>query len=259
MYHLMTALFVPFKQLNSWHVKALVAIQALIALGIWFTVGGLIPTPIEVVHALGKMVDKGLLQELWTSSKTLLISLALATTISTGIAAISTAWIFKPFGNAASGMRFLGFAGLTFIFLLITDGAFELKVMLLTFGITVFMTTSLLAEVRSITQDELDYASTLKLTGWKAVLELFIVGKFDKVLDLMRQNAAVGWTILAMVEGITRSEGGIGAMLLVENKYLNLSTVFAIQLVILVYGIIQDQVLGAVRLWLCPHLQPTHA
>ena len=250
-----SSLFTPFKHLNAWHVKVLIVTQALLALGLWFTVGGLIPTPIDVLHALQKMADKGLLQELWVSVKTLVISLALATVISTSIAALSTALIFRPIANAASGMRFLGFAGLTFIFLLIADGAFQLKVMLLTFGITVFMTTSMLSEVRSITQDELDYASTLKLTGWKAVLELFIIGRFDKVLDLMRQNAAVGWTLLAMVEGITRSQGGIGAMLLVENKYLNLSTVFAIQLVILLYGIVQDHVLAAARIWLCPYLQ----
>lgn len=251
-------LFIPFARLNSWHVKALIAVQAVIALAVWFLVGGMIPTPVEVLNALGNLVGRGLLQELWTSSKTLIVSLLLATFIATCIAALSATWLFKPFANFASGMRFLGFAGLTFVFLLIADGAFQLKVMLLTFGITVFMTTSLLAEVRAITQDELDYAATLKLTGWKAVWELFIVGRFDKVLDLMRQNAAVGWTLLAMVEGITRSEGGIGAMLLVENKYLNLSSVFAIQLVILVYGILQDQLLAFLRTWLCPHLQPSN-
>ena len=244
--------------MNGWSVKMLVAIQALLGLALWFTIGGLVPTPLEVLTALGKLVDRGLLNELWISSKTLLISLGLATVIATSIAALSTAWVFRPIANFASGMRFLGFAGLTFVFLLISDGAFQLKVLLLTFGITVFMTTALLSEVRAITQDELDYASTLGLTGWRTVLELFIIGRFHIVLDLMRQNAAVGWTILAMVEGITRSEGGIGAMLLVENKYLNLSTVFAIQLVILLYGILQDQFLAVVRRWLCPHLNPTN-
>jgi NitT/TauT family transport system permease protein len=249
-------LITPFQRLGQWNIKVLVAVQAVIALGLWFTVGGLIPTPTEVFHALGKMIGRGLFTELWISAKTLILSLLLSTLIATTIAALSTAWIFRPFGNFASGMRFLGFAGLTFVFLLMTNGAFELKVWLLTFGITVFMTTSLLTEVRAITQAELDYAATLKLTGWRAVWELFIIGRFGAVLDLMRQNAAVGWTILAMVEGITRSEGGIGAMLLVENKYLNLSTVFAIQLVILLYGLAQDFILAQLRLWLCPHIDP---
>lgn len=209
-------LFVPFQPINSWHMKVLIITQAMLALAFWFTVGGMIPTPVEIFDALRKLIQKGLIVELWESSKTLIISLLLATIISTVIASMSTLAMFLPSANMISGMRFLGFAGLTYLFLLISDSAFELKVMLLTFGITVFMTTSQLAEVRSITQEERDYAATLQLKGWRAVLELFIIGRFDKILDLMRQNAAVGWTLLAMVEGITRSQGGIGAMLLVD-------------------------------------------
>jgi NitT/TauT family transport system permease protein len=72
------------------------------------------------------------------------------------------------------------------------------------------------------------------------------------MLDLVRQNAAVGWTMLAMVEGITRSDGGIGAMLLNSNKYFNLGDVFAIQLTILSYGILQDWGLSVLRHVLCP-------
>ena len=48
----------------------------------------------------------------------------------------------------------------------------------------------------------------------------------------MRQNAAMGWMMLTMVEGISRSEGGVGAMLLNQNKHFHLSAVFAIQLTI---------------------------
>ncbi|MBN4663922.1 hypothetical protein H4F36_24175 [Escherichia coli] len=72
------------------------------------------------------------------------------------------------------------------------------------------------------------------------------------MLDLIRQNAAVGWTLLSMVEGLVRSEGGIGALLLNQNKYFNLSAVFAIQLTILAYGILQDFGLSYLRSVLCP-------
>jgi NitT/TauT family transport system permease protein len=55
-----------------------------------------------------------------------------------------------------------------------------------------------------------------------------------------------------MVEGITRSEGGIGAMLLNQNKYFNMNTVFAIQATILIYGICQDAALSYLRSVVCP-------
>jgi NitT/TauT family transport system permease protein len=124
--------------------------------------------------------------------------------------------------------------------------------MLLTFGVTVYQTTALLAEVKTIRREELDYAATLGMGPWRTLFELFIVGRFPVIIDTMRQNAAVGWTLLAMVEGITRSQGGIGAMLLVENKYLNLANVFAIQIVIFTYGFLQDGAIGVLKIWLCP-------
>jgi NitT/TauT family transport system permease protein len=68
----------------------------------------------------------------------------------------------------------------------------------------------------------------------------------------MRQNAAVGWTLLTLVEGLTRSGGGIGAMLLNQNRYFLLAGVFAIQLTILSYGLAQDWLLSLLRDVLCP-------
>lgn len=59
--------------------------------------------------------------------------------------------------------------------------------------------------------------------------------------------------MLTMVEGIVRSEGGIGAMLLAQNKYMRLPEVFAIQIVILFVGLFQDAIIGLIRAWLCPY------
>jgi len=73
----------------------------------------------------------------------------------------------------------------------------------------------------------------------------------------LRQNAAIGWMMLTMVEGIVRSEGGVGAMLLGESKHFLLSEVFAIQAVILIVGLLQDYAIGAVRRIVCPYADLT--
>jgi len=59
--------------------------------------------------------------------------------------------------------------------------------------------------------------------------------------------------MLTMVEGISRSEGGVGAMLLNQNKHFHLSAVFAIQISILVLGLGQDYVIGLLRRVFCPY------
>jgi len=41
---------------------------------------------------------------------------------------------------------------------------------------------------------------------------VIVLGRADAAFDAMRQNAAMGWMMLTMVEGISRSEGGIGGL-----------------------------------------------
>jgi NitT/TauT family transport system permease protein len=63
--------------------------------------------------------------------------------------------------------------------------------------------------------------------------------------------------MLTMVEGLVRFEGGLGAMMLAEDKHIKLDAVFAIQAVILVIGIAQDWALVALRRVLCPYASLT--
>ena len=173
--------------------------------------------------------------------------------ISLLIVAAGTAPAFLPIAQFASLLRFLGFAGLTYLFMLMTDDGYQLKLCLLVFGITVMMVTSMLAEVSAIPQESIDHCRTLGMKHWRITYELVLLGKADTFLDLIRQNAAIGWTLLTMVEGLTRSQGGVGALLLNQNRYFLLSGVFAIQLTILAYGIAQDYVLGKLRASICPY------
>ena len=82
---------------------------------------------------------------------------------------------------------------------------------------------------------------------WRVVWEVVVRGTADKALEVLRQNAAIGWMMLTMVEGISRSEGGVGAMLLNQNKHFHLAEVFAIQLLILLVGVLQDYGLGVAQ------------
>ena len=88
---------------------------------------------------------------------------------------------------------------------------------------------------------------------WKVVWEVVIRGTFDQAFEVMRQNAAIGWMMLTMVEGIVRSAGGVGAMLLNEQKHMKIEAVFAIQIIILVIGLCQDYLIGVIRRLVCPY------
>ena len=85
------------------------------------------------------------------------------------------------------------------------------------------------------------------------VWEVVILGTADRAFEVLRQNAAIGWMMLTMVEGISRAEGGIGAALLSQSKYFRLADVFAIQIVILLVGMGQDYAIGLIRNITCPY------
>jgi NitT/TauT family transport system permease protein len=72
-------------------------------------------------------------------------------------------------------------------------------------------------------------------------------------LEELRQSAAMGWMMLTMVEGVVRSEGGLGAMMLNENKHLQLDAVFALIAVVLIVGVAQDWALAWLRRTACPY------
>ena len=56
-----------------------------------------------------------------------------------------------------------------------------------------------------------------------------------------------------MVEGISRAEGGLGALILNQNKHFRLAEVYAILLVILIVGLLLDYAIGVLTRVVCPY------
>ena len=78
--------------------------------------------------------------------------------------------------------------------------------------------------------------------------------KKDQVFQVIRQNFAIAGMMLTMVEKLSEAEeGGIGALLYNQHKYMHMEAVFAIQLVILLVGIVADYSFGWLKTFLCPY------
>jgi NitT/TauT family transport system permease protein len=191
-------------------------------------------------------------QEIITSLWLNVEAIALSTGISLGLAYLTVLPGARPVIAAISKLRFLGLTGLTFLFGLYLEGH-GLKVWLLVFGMTVFYVTSMASVVAAIPKEQFDHARTLRMSEWRTVWEVVVLGTFDQALEALRQNAAIGWMMLTMVEGLVRSEGGVGALMLNENKHFKLDAVFAIQITILAVGLLQDYGIGLLRKVLCPY------
>jgi NitT/TauT family transport system permease protein len=65
----------------------------------------------------------------------------------------------------------------------------------------------------------------------------------------------MGWTMITMVEGNTRAEGGLGALILNQSKHFRLAEVYAILLLILFVGLLLDYAFGVLARIVCPYVQ----
>jgi len=249
------AAFLPNRAVSRTAIQVLIAAEAAIALLIWWrSPFEVIPRPDEVAKALGSLwMHQGLGQELWTSFTSNLQALAITTAIALSLSYLTVLPVWRPIVTAISKGRFIGLTGLTFLFTLIFGGGHPLKISLLVFGMTVFFVTSMASVVAAIPREKFDYARSLRMGEWQVVWEVVVLGTADEAIEVLRQNAAMGWMMLTMVESISRSEGGVGAMLLNQNKHFHLAEVFAIQLLILVLGMAQDYGIGVFKRIVCPY------
>lgn len=236
-------------------MNIIIAVQVVLFLLIWVNSPfKVLPRPGEVFEAFGRLWSRqGLGQELITSITLNVEALVLSAMISIGLAYLTVMPFFRPLVNAIGKGRFLSMAGFTLVFTLMVGGGHSLKLSMLVFGMTVFFVTSMASVVSEIPKSDFDYARTLRMSEWRVVWEVVVLGTVDKAFEVMRQNAAIGWMMLTMVEGIARSDGGVGVLLLNQQKYFKMSEVFAIQIMILVVGLCQDMVIGGLRRFLCPY------
>jgi len=252
-------LFRPFARISRQSFIIMMIAQVIIALAMWHVgSNGLIPQPWKVktalIHLLStKLLWNNILVSLGLTIKAMLYSIL----ITLFLAYLSVLPFFKSIAQFIVKCRYLTLTGLIFIFTLLTKDGSQLKLSLLVFGIVPFFVTSFLAVIINIDRQEYELCKTLGYTNWQTLYEVIIIGKADQVLEILRQNFAISWLMITLVEGLSMSEGGVGTLLIKYNKYNDLTNVIALQLIIFLIGICFDYLLGTVRHWLFPYSKLT--
>ncbi|MDO8463356.1 MAG: nitrate ABC transporter permease [bacterium] len=247
--------FLPNRVVSS-RVMAIIAIGwTMTALLVWVNSPfEVLPTPGDVFAAFPELwMNQGLSRELGTSFVLYIEAIAIASIFSFGVSYATVLPLLRPIVAAVSKGRFLGLIGLPFLFTILVGTGRPLKLALLVCGISVFLVTTMADEVANIARDRFDLARTLRMSEWRVVWEVVVLGTVDRAIDALRQNAAIGWMMLPMVEGISRTQGGVGAMLLDQNKHFHLASIFAVQLTLLAIGLGQDACFGFMKRIVCPY------
>lgn len=229
-------------------------LQIIFTLALWTVYpSAIVPKPLDIFNAFGPIWENGFGQEMITSFTLCLEATFFTIILSLALSYLTVVPFFRPIAAFVSKGRFLGTVGFTFLFTLITSSGHELKLLLLVFSMTVFFVTSMTAVVANIPKAEFDYARTLRMSEWRVVFEVVVLGRFSEAIEVLQQNFAIGWMMLTMVEGVSRSEGGVGKFLLDSNKHFELAEIFAIQITIFVVGLCMDYAYGKLNRAICPY------
>jgi NitT/TauT family transport system permease protein len=223
-------------------MQVITLIHIAIAIALWMRVPeSTFPGPVAIAQAFGRLWEESALgRELITSLVLNLHMIALLIPIGVITAVMRSLSLSQGLVTVMGTFRFLGLTGLTLIFTSYTSGAHSLKLSILVFSVGAYYVTSIARIVDAVPQSKRDYVRTMGMSEWQAMYEVDLRGCAAEMLEALRQNQAMGWMMLTAVEGIAKSEGGVGTLLLQSQRTWELDEVYAIQVTLWLLGLTID-------------------
>ncbi len=251
--NLLQKMFTPNQSMTGGEWRTItIATMVIFLVGWQFFPQNIFPTLSDVVATIPDLWNDGLLAGLYLSLVVQIESILIAFAVSLLLAYTTVLPAFQPAIVLISKWRFIGLAALVVFFSQMTNGG-NLKILLLVIGVSVFYLTSMIQVIANIPREEFDDARTLGYNEWEVTWEVVVRGKIDVALEMLRQNAAMAWGMLTMVEGLVRSGGGIGTMILNDQRHFRLANIIAIIVLLLAVGFLQDVCISWIRIQLCPY------
>jgi ABC-type nitrate/sulfonate/bicarbonate transport system permease component len=247
----MKKFFEPFAEVSAQSRMMITLLWIVGASLLWFASSRgekhLFPTPEQVATGFASLWNEGLVVHIAASLGLFVQAIGIAMVVSLCIAYASPIAVIKPLAVFVSKLRYLPLAGLTYYLTILAKDARTMQVSVLVIFMSTYFITSLLSVIRSIPPEEFDNASTLRCTKWETLYEIVIKGRFDVVLDVLRQNLAIIWMMLVTVESILVASGGIGVLIKNSDKFANHGRIVALQIIILLVGLGLDWCLDTFR------------
>ncbi|MCS6884950.1 MAG: ABC transporter permease subunit [Acidobacteriota bacterium] len=213
-----------------------------------------LPTPTEVLLALRRMfAEQHLLYHLVVTLKLNIVGLVYATVVSLLISYLGTLPLFYHLNRAVQLLRYIPFVGFNLIFLTLFTIGFPLKVAWLTTGMSFFLVTGMTAVIESIPRMKYELAQVLGYNGWQTFYTVVARPTLPHMMDIVAQNAAIGWVMITSIETYARTEGGIGAQIYQYSSTNNLAEVYGLLMLIGLIAAVEDAIFVFLRRMLFPY------
>ncbi len=139
-----------------------------------------------------------------------------------------------------SAIRFIPLTAVTGIFIAWFGIESNMKIQFLMFGILVYLLPVIIQRIDDVDKIHLQTAFTLGASKWQMIKSIYFPSVASKIIDDIRVLTAISWTYIIIAEMLNQT-GGIGALIHLSARQSRLDKVFALLLIIVLIGIIQDR------------------
>lgn len=139
-------------------------------------------------------------------------------------------------------IRYIPLTAVTGLFIVWFGTSTAMKVHFLAFGILIYLLPVVMVRVNEVEDVYLKTVYTLGASNWQTIKTVYIPSVLSRITDDIRVLTAISWTYIIVAEGIG-STGGIGSLIWRAGiRQGRVDKVFAMLLIIMIIGIIQDKI-----------------
>ncbi|MGH1336373.1 MAG: ABC transporter permease [Aureispira sp.] len=215
----------------------------------------LLPSPVQVIQAFPDLYNNDeLASNTMYSIQLNLLGYLLAVLISIPLGfLLGLIPLFRGlFSQIINSYRFIPLTAVTGIFIMWLGLGSPMKVSFLAFGIVVYLIPVIIQRIDEVRQVYLNTVFTLGATSWQTVRTVYMPYVFSKIIDDIRVLTAISWTYITIVEMLNKG-GGIGELIWTAKRQSRIDKAFAILIIIVLIGIIQDWLFKLLDKQLFPH------
>src|SRR5262245_31190523 len=199
--------------------------------------------------------SQGLVYHVYVTLNLNCVALGYAAVISLAIAYLSVIPLFQPVNKMVQWLRYIPIVGFNLVFLTLFTIGWPMKVAMLTTGMSFFLVTSMTGVIASIPRLKYELAKVLGYNDRQVFYSVVVRPTLPAMIDMVAQNAAIGWVMITAIETYNRTEGGIGSQIYAYSSTNQLAEVYAYLIVIGTIAVMEDWFFALLKRTLFPYSQ----
>ena len=261
----MSSLFELRGELNRKQRSILTIGGVSVILGVWYLITAgesplvgkaIIPNPVDVLLSYGEMIrENDLIRNTFKSIGVNLAGYveAIILSLPIGFAIGLTPVLRGAFQKPVDALRYVPLTAVTGLFIAWFGIELDMKTHFLAFGILIYLLPIIVQRIDEVEDVYLKTVYTIGATNWQTIRTVFIPSVVSRLSDDIRILTAISWTYIIVAETIN-NEGGLGSVIwFAGQRFRRYDKVFAILILIMIIGVLQDRIFTYLDKKLFPH------